>query len=594
MNVEWFCLNHDLLPKGCVRNSTFDFSDYISGCAVHTVRDSELGMQILTVTMTSEETSWPVPMKAIGSQNLLTMPGGVTKSGYLHKKGGTQFQLLKWPLRFVIIHKGCIYYFKSSTSASPQGAFSLKGYNRVMRAAEETTSSNVFPFKLVHFSKKHRTWFFSASSEDERKDWMASLRREIDRYHEKKEAGTDLSDSGSDADSFYGSVERPVNIHYSQHSIENSDYDQDEDDEYLQPDNSDSVKCEDPKVFPPSYPPPPVPPMGRASYTETKSRSFSGKCSVGVLLPPSLKKSLPDIRPEFLLSKKREPPFHCQAEHNVRPHSTGQASGQGSLVPPVPPAKNPISVRNSCLGSAERLPPACVSSTAEVCERLKDLKAFVQAPPPLPSSKPKLSSFTVNTVDLKAPKKQGEPGLLIPEVLFNSQVPSDKPSLPICKPEKPLPPHLGSVPTRRLAPDGQSFRSPSFEKLAVPPKSKFSGEDSDDDYEKVELPNSAFVNTSDSLEVERMFKAESSTGHPKNGLFCIRNSSTKTGKVLVVWDESIEKVRNYRIFQQDSKFHLEASVLFKSLGGLIEYYCNHVLPSHNNLMLRLPYGSGQR
>lgn len=34
------------------------------------------------------------------------------------------------PLRFVIIHEGCIYYFKSSTSASPQGAFSLKGYNR--------------------------------------------------------------------------------------------------------------------------------------------------------------------------------------------------------------------------------------------------------------------------------------------------------------------------------------------------------------------------------------------------------------------------------------------------------------------------------
>jgi hypothetical protein len=34
------------------------------------------------------------------------------------------------PLRFVIIHKRCIYYFKTSTSASPQGAFSLNGYNR--------------------------------------------------------------------------------------------------------------------------------------------------------------------------------------------------------------------------------------------------------------------------------------------------------------------------------------------------------------------------------------------------------------------------------------------------------------------------------
>lgn len=40
---------------------------------------------------------------------------------------------------------------------------------RVMRAAEETTSSNVFPFKVVHFRKRNRTWYFSAASEDERR-----------------------------------------------------------------------------------------------------------------------------------------------------------------------------------------------------------------------------------------------------------------------------------------------------------------------------------------------------------------------------------------------------------------------------------------
>lgn len=35
---------------------------------------------------------------------------------------------------------------------------------RVMRAAEETTSNNALsPFKIIHISKKHRTWFFSAS-----------------------------------------------------------------------------------------------------------------------------------------------------------------------------------------------------------------------------------------------------------------------------------------------------------------------------------------------------------------------------------------------------------------------------------------------
>lgn len=108
--------------------------------------------------MSSAEVCWPVPMRAIGAQNLLTMPGGVSTSGYLHKKGGSQFSLMKceltvsvqfsfvvtqtggWkhscvdfltgPLRYIIIHKGCVYYFKSSTSPAPQGAFSLNGYNR--------------------------------------------------------------------------------------------------------------------------------------------------------------------------------------------------------------------------------------------------------------------------------------------------------------------------------------------------------------------------------------------------------------------------------------------------------------------------------
>uniref|UniRef100_A0A8C2EH73 PH domain-containing protein n=1 Tax=Cyprinus carpio TaxID=7962 RepID=A0A8C2EH73_CYPCA len=82
--------------------------------------------------MAATPVSWPIPMRAIGAQNLLTMPGGVTTSGYLHKKGGSQFSLMKWPLRFIIIHKGCVYYFKSSTSAAPQGAFSLNGYNRLV------------------------------------------------------------------------------------------------------------------------------------------------------------------------------------------------------------------------------------------------------------------------------------------------------------------------------------------------------------------------------------------------------------------------------------------------------------------------------
>uniref|UniRef100_A0A3B4GIP1 Uncharacterized protein n=1 Tax=Pundamilia nyererei TaxID=303518 RepID=A0A3B4GIP1_9CICH len=51
------------------------------------------------ITMSSPEMCWPVPMRAIGAQNLLTMPGGVATAGYLHKKGGSQFSLMKCELK---------------------------------------------------------------------------------------------------------------------------------------------------------------------------------------------------------------------------------------------------------------------------------------------------------------------------------------------------------------------------------------------------------------------------------------------------------------------------------------------------------------
>lgn len=49
------------------------------------------------------------------------------------------------------------------------------------------------------------------------------------------------------------------------------------------------------------------------------------------------------------------------------------------------------------------------------------------------------------------------------------------------------------------------------------------------------------------------------------------------------------------MLQQDSKFYLEPDILFLNITSLVEHYCSHVLPSHNDLMLRFPYGySGPR
>ncbi|NXY86320.1 3BP2 protein, partial [Alcedo cyanopectus] len=532
--------------------------------------------------MASQEQLWPVPMKAIGAQNLLTMPGGVTKSGYLHKKGGTQLQILKWPLRFVIIHEGCIYYFKSSTSASPQGAFSLNGYNRVMRAAEETTSSNVFPFKLVHISKKHRTWFFSAASEDERKNWMLSLRREIDHYHEKKETIQEFSDSGSDADSFYGSVERPIDIQYSHPSADNEDYDQEEEEEsYLQPD-TEMVK--DDLVLPPAYPPPPVPHVRKAAYSESRANSFAGKPTVPVPPPPP-KRSLPNIKLEDPLNM-RDPQFQCQAELSLKIQSSSwRRSEQLPPVPPLPLFKKPTCAKESCSLPPEPLPLAHILAAPEGCEKLKALNLSPRTPPPLPGTKPRLAQLAEKPGEPRVPRELSKPELAVPPVLPKPPLPSHQP--PAIKPRSEK---ASFHQLQRSPPDGQSFRSFSFEKPALPSKPDQPDDDSDDEYEKVGLPASVFLNTSESCEVERTFKASSPQGQPQNGLYCIRNSSTKPGKVLVVWDESAEKVRNYRIFEKDCKFYLDSDVTFLNMGSLVEYYSTHILPSHSSLILQCPYG----
>ncbi|XP_016014790.2 SH3 domain-binding protein 2 isoform X3 [Rousettus aegyptiacus] len=568
--------------------------------------------------MEAEEMHWPIPMKAIGAQNLLTMPGGVTKSGYLHKKGGTQLQLLKWPLRFVVVHKRCLYYFRSSTSASPQGAFSLSGYNRVMRAAEETTSNNVFPFKIVHISKKHRTWFFSASSEDERKSWMALLRREIGQPHEKKELHLDASDSSSDTDSFYGAVERPVDISLSPYPTDSEDYEhEDEDDSYLEPDSPEPGRPEDALTHPPAYPPPPVPTARKPALSDVlRAHSFTSKGPGPLLPPPPPKRGLPDasVAPE---DSKRDLLGLRRAELGPRvPAASRRMSDPpvGSL-PTLPHLRKPPCFhegpspepRLPSHGASSTCSSTCSSAsmataTSRNCDKLKSFHLSPRGlptpePPPVPANKPKF----LKIAEEASPRETARPGLFVPPVAPKPPVLK----LPVLeatvrpvvlpKPEKPPLPHL-----QRSPPDGQSFRSFSFEKPRLPSQTGTSragssqsdagGEDSDEDYEKVPLPSSVFVNTTESLEVERLFKTTSPRGEPQDGLYCIRNSSTKSGKVLVVWDEACSKVRNYRIFEKDSKFYLESEVLFVSVGSLVEHYHTHLLPSHQSLLLQHPYG----
>ncbi|XP_069370014.1 SH3 domain-binding protein 2 isoform X2 [Paralichthys olivaceus] len=586
-------------------------------------------------TMSSPEVCWPVPMRAIGAQNLLTMPGGVSTAGYLHKKGGSQFSLMKWPLRYIIIHKGCVYYFKSSTSAAPQGAFSLNGYNRVMRAAEETTSNNVFPFKIVHFSKKHRTWFFSAASEDERRKWMRHLRREIDHYNDRKESLIP-SDSDSDADSFYGSIERPMDIkHHNSNAdddyVEEDDDDDDEED-YLKPDaNYSPPHTGRPTGPPPSYPPPPVPPVFQL-------RQDSGPSFHKGPPPPVPSQHRTSISP---LPKRPPPafppPFRLKDPNKGPPPSPLPLMSHLSMPlssdsPPPPPPPNPK--RTPPLNKAPytgvpvnskidwRPISNQFASTLPICEEL-DKRMVLNGPAhcsvnvggsqslgnshlhsrptllPHKSPNPGRSTTRPGTSESLSPNQMSpclpplpdhppislllKPGLHNKPGVSQPPPPAVKPPTPAAKPKQP-----GTA--LQASPEGQSFRSSGdevpleFRRERDPVKGR---DDSDDDYENVQLPDSVFIDTTETSFVEKLFRE--GLEPPEDGLYGIRNSGTKTSQVLVVWDVSLAKARNYRLFVDNDQMFLDGEVTFPSLSALIEHYHNHPLPHHGSLCLQKPF-----
>uniref|UniRef100_A0A8C6WZ74 SH3 domain-binding protein 2 n=1 Tax=Neogobius melanostomus TaxID=47308 RepID=A0A8C6WZ74_9GOBI len=422
--------------------------------------------------MTSPEPVWPIPMRAIGAQNLLTMPGGVSTSGYLHKKGGSQFSLMKWPLRFIIIHKGCVYYFRSSTSASPQGAFSLNGYNRVMRAAEETTSSNVFPFKIVHFSKKHRTWLFSAASEEERRVSGSAALCSVWRHF-------------SAFNPIAGGYLR-VNVPSAIMAL--------------------SVCAGRPAGPPPSYPPPPVPTLSNKVLQHAKASPLH--------LPPPTKAYLLHLPPPT----------------------------KGCLLHLPPSARR-----------EPRAPPAC--SAADPFTTLPEPRppGLRPQPHPHPLSQP-------HSHPLSQPRPQPHPHPLSQPA--HSSSPGNH-----CKVQPAAKPGL--------APTG--FR-PKIEALILVPL----------------LRPAAMSFFCSNIKhhchlwfvVCRLFRE---SGDCPDGLYAIRNSGTKTSKVLVVWDISISRARNYRLFEENGCVFLDRELTFPSLAILIEHYYSSPLPQHGSLCLQRPY-----
>ena len=72
-------------------------------------------------------------------------------------------------LRFVVLLKGCVYYYESPQASRAKGEFSLRDYG-VQSADDDAKRPN--SFKLVPSKPEERTWYFSAGNEQEKEAWM--------------------------------------------------------------------------------------------------------------------------------------------------------------------------------------------------------------------------------------------------------------------------------------------------------------------------------------------------------------------------------------------------------------------------------------
>lgn len=113
-----------------------------------------------------------------------------------------------WFQKYIVIHKGCVYIFNSDTATKPQSAFSLYGYNMVVRAQHEFHRKDcLWAFKLVHLNTSSK--YFSASSQVESKIWMTHINRMM-RQANNAPRRHSSSASGSSHESDYSDIEEPI------------------------------------------------------------------------------------------------------------------------------------------------------------------------------------------------------------------------------------------------------------------------------------------------------------------------------------------------------------------------------------------------
>ncbi|XP_052772070.1 SH3 domain-binding protein 2-like isoform X2 [Mya arenaria] len=316
------------------------------------------------------------PIANIGCQDLLTlMSPKCTHCGFMRKK--RNIKLFMWPQAYVVLHDGCLYYFKDEKARKASGRFSLYGYNAVYRASEIQQKEAPWAIKIVHSHEEFKTYYFSAPSEQEMKTWMANIKREMLHANGKSALyGKNLQPVGKDAEKdeliddpgFYQTVEQNI-YDDSKKFVPSQDYqkkcsikkeNEDSDDEDLQ--------MPDPAIF---VDRPPVPlPHDNDPFLTLKTPSMP-RTPLAMGEPPALPSGPPPHKPPRTtdlfpphVPPHRNPPALPRDDPPPRPdfRTGGKVSHLTNMLQKVP-LTPPTIKRKNRRGSYEKTNPQNITTS---------------------------------------------------------------------------------------------------------------------------------------------------------------------------------------------------------------------------------------
>jgi len=100
----------------------------------------------------------------------------VLKEGFLLKSKDQKRK--SWNQKWVILSRGALYYYRKKTNFSPAGVLELKDYDLEDNPEVRTEKKNVF---VLRSKEKAQRVLFAASTEQERDEWIALIKQQVDK-----------------------------------------------------------------------------------------------------------------------------------------------------------------------------------------------------------------------------------------------------------------------------------------------------------------------------------------------------------------------------------------------------------------------------